>query len=512
MKALWLLLCLLGFTASYSQKQLIQLNLTVGKTYSQYQQIKSVVLQIVNGEQNMSTVEMSAKTNYYIKSAHDSVYNMMVSYEKLVTKTKIGKQETESVSDGSKPDIVSKVFQSFVNKPFPIVMTNTGRVLEIHSDTILTGAVNQIEGLTQEQRETLTENLKQTFGGNALKGSFEMLTVIYPNAQVRINDSWATQTRLQSMTMINLQGDYTLKAVQPDYYQLHGEIKMVSEKQDSSTRIGGMPLYYDLSGKMRTDFLIDKTTGWISKGTIDQSLKGIIKFLDSQQIPGGMDVPASIATEMSIGEKPQEKTSMTAEKVIHRYIEVSGGEKFLNSLKATKAVAEGVFNGDSMVVTILKVVPFKTYMKFETAHDGIIESIYNNGKLILKKNGQVIPITDSSRLEDLQVHSFLLADMAYEKLGYTINLIPSDEDSTYRVQLISPKGMTTIKYFNKKTGYLTKAVFTDGTTSYFSDFQNFGGFMVNRKEVTINKQGSPEETHLTKFVLNPKYDPAIFDF
>jgi hypothetical protein len=512
MKGFFLLLSFFGFVVSYSQKQSIQLNLTVGKTYAHDQKSKSVVLQTVNGKLNQTTVEMSAKTNYYVGSVHDSVYNMMVSYEKLVTKTNTDQGETESVSDGSKQDIVSKVFQAFVNKPFPLVMTKTGRVLEIHSDTILSVAVNQIDGLTEQQKEIITENLKKTIGGNAIKGNFEILTAIYPFTPVGLNDSWATRTQLQSMTMINLEGDYTLKDVQPGHYQLHGEINMISAKQDSATKIGGMPLYFDLSGKMTADLLLDKTTGWISSGTISQSLKGEIKFLDSEQVPGGMDVPASVATEMSLGEKSQGSVSMTAEKVIHRYIEVSGGEKLLNSLKSTQAIAEGVLNGDSVVITILKVVPFKTYMKYETAHNGTIESIYNNRKVIFKKDGKVMPVVDSSGIEDLEVHSFLLADMAYQKLGYKMDLIPSDEDSTYRVQLTSPKGRITIKYFSKKTGYLTKGVFAEGTASYFYDFEKVGGFLVNRREIIINRQGNPEEIRLTKFVLNPKYDPSIFNF
>src|SRR5690242_15361200 len=123
MKAFFLLLTFFCYTALYSQKQSIQLNLTVGKTYSHDQKSKSIVLQTISGKLSKTSVEMSAKTNYYVESVHDSVYNMMVSYENLVTKTNTSQEETISVSDGSKQDIVSKVFQAFVNKPFPVVMT-----------------------------------------------------------------------------------------------------------------------------------------------------------------------------------------------------------------------------------------------------------------------------------------------------------------------------------------------------------------------------------------------------
>lgn len=303
MKGFFMLLYLAVATSTFSQQQTIQLNLTIGNTYSHVQQSKSIIIQTINGQDTPINMELSAKTNYYIKSAHDSVYDMMVSYERLGIKNNGEKGEMEFSSDSSKQDITSRIFQAFVHKPFLVVMTRRGRIIEIHIDSILLAAINQVEGLSQQQKESLTENFKKSFGGEAAIGNFEMFTAIYPSIPVAINSSWPASTKLRSLTLMDLTGNYTLQAINQSSLQLHGEINMVSEKQDSASKVNGIPIYYDLSGQMITDIEIDKASGWITGGTVSQKLKGTIKFLDSPQIPGGLEVPASILTEMALGDK-----------------------------------------------------------------------------------------------------------------------------------------------------------------------------------------------------------------
>lgn len=204
--------------------------------------------------------------------------------------------------------------------------------------------------------------------------------------------------------------------------------------------------------------------------------------------------------------------SMTAQKVIQHFVEVSGGEKFLNSLKATSATAKGVLNKDSFTFFMVKECPNKLYTKFESHALGTLESIYNNGKGMFKMNGETIPINTTTTLERMQINSFALADMAYEQLGFKMKLVPSDEQTAFKLELISPNSQTTYKYYDKKTGYLTKVISPEGAISYFSDYFTTNGFTLSRKQKTINPDGTVEEATLEQFIMNPKFDPSIFNF
>lgn len=204
--------------------------------------------------------------------------------------------------------------------------------------------------------------------------------------------------------------------------------------------------------------------------------------------------------------------STTAQQVIQNFIKASGGEKFLNSIKATTASAKGVFNKDSFSFFMVKECPNKLYTRFESPAFGTLETIYNNGKGIFKKNGEIIPINDPAVLERMHVNAFALADMAYEQLGYNMQVVPSDDEGAIKLEVKSQNGQITYKYYDKRTGYLTKMIFPDGTISYFIEYFTTNGFTLSRKQKTINPDGTLEEVTLDQFTVNPKYDASVFNF
>jgi hypothetical protein len=203
---------------------------------------------------------------------------------------------------------------------------------------------------------------------------------------------------------------------------------------------------------------------------------------------------------------------MTAQKVIQHFIEISGGEKFLNNIKAISASAKGVYNKDSFTYFMVKECPNKLYTRFESATLGTLESFYNNGKGMFKRNEDTITISVATTLDRMQVNSFALADMAYEQLAYKIQLVPSDEQGNFKLELISLNGQTTYKYYDKKTGYLTKVILPEGAISYFSDYFTTNGFTLSRKQKTVNPDGTVEDVTLDQFIINPKFDQSIFNF
>ena len=217
-----------------------------------------------------------------------------------------------------------------------------------------------------------------------------------------------------------------------------------------------------------------------------------------------------LLTQLSISACNED--GMTAEQVIHRFIKVSGDENDLNKLKSTEAKGEGTVNGDTVHVTVIKIFPKKIYERMESKKFGIIETIYSNGRYLIKKDGKTIPAKDSMGVELSAVNSFPLADMAYEKLGYQMRLIPSDETNDYKVQLISPSGNKTIKYYDKDNGYLTKVIYPDNSISYFSNYITTKGFTFSRIETSVGSNNFKGQVVISQIILNPKIDSSMFNF
>jgi hypothetical protein len=257
--------------------------------------------QNVNDQNVTTTIEISAKINFFIKDVRDSVFIMDVSYESLNTKMNNAQINFELSSDNSKQDPVSGVLRAMVNKPFSMVMTKTGRILQMKADSLFSSVLNQME-VPEEQKKMAGEQLKQYFSENAAKGSFEMLSAIYPGTPVKPGDTWPVQTNIQGVGSLSVSGNYMFKDQTGTGNEVRGELNMVSEK-DSTIEMNGMKMSYNLSGTMITDFKLDKKSGWISNGKMTQTLKGTIKIKESAQLPEGMTILMSMDTETELSEK-----------------------------------------------------------------------------------------------------------------------------------------------------------------------------------------------------------------
>lgn len=153
-------------------------------------------------------------------------------------------------------------------------------------------------------------------------------------------------------------------------------------------------------------------------------------------------------------------------------------------------------------------------MKLTIKEKGSTEIIYNDGRAIVRANGASTSITDSIMLDEMKANAFVIKEMAYETLGYTMKLLPPGalEGDVYKVELVSPIGNKTYKYYDKTTGYLTKSIQADGSTSFFTEYHTTNGFTTSRKEKDISATGTISEVYIQAFLMNPAFDPSLFDF
>lgn len=209
----------------------------------------------------------------------------------------------------------------------------------------------------------------------------------------------------------------------------------------------------------------------------------------------------------------QGQENITAETVVNNFIKLSLNNLSPDQLKVTGAKAVGIHDRDSVDIYVLKMPPDKLYMKLTAKNKDSFEIIYNTGKAIYRAKGQVTAITDSIMLEQMAANSFTLADMAYEILDYAMTLVPAEpiEGDVYKVELVSRSGTKTIKYYDKKTGYLTKVIHPDGSISFFTDYFTTDGFTTSRKEKDISKTGLVSEVYIKQFFVNPPVDASIFN-
>jgi hypothetical protein len=147
---------------------------------------------------------------------------------------------------------------------------------------MINGFLDSVTMIPKFQRVQMVERLKEKFGNNALKGSIEMITAIFPNKSVKLNDKWANQIKLDGEMKVVLNNTFTLKKYNKRHALIEVESVTVNEGENASMDYNETPINNYLTGNMKSLIKIDSKTGWIISSIIEQKFYGNIPITDPE--------------------------------------------------------------------------------------------------------------------------------------------------------------------------------------------------------------------------------------
>ncbi len=300
-KVICLVALILVTLLSHAQQTELKLTLEKGKTYKQVTQSVATIVQEVGGQKMTITAGISGVMTFLVTGVSSSGYDMEVRYESLTMSMELpqGKMEFSSENE-SGSDIFSAILREVINKPFTLTMTTSGKITRVGDvDKLWDGAINQFSQLPQAQRDQIKAQLMNSYGENALKGNIEMVTAVYPERPVRPGEKWTVNTDLKTGMSAKLDSEYEFQKVTADHIFMKGRSKIQTDKE-ASVQSNGMAMTYNLSGIMITEIKANRKTGWIEEAKISQEISGDAQIQDNPQVPGGMSIPMTMTTQMTI--------------------------------------------------------------------------------------------------------------------------------------------------------------------------------------------------------------------
>ncbi len=292
-------------TFGFSQKENLEFKLTKGQIYNQNMNCNMTVSQKVN-DQNID-IDMSIKGNitYNVTDIKDNNFHIDVQYNSLSMTMDMpnGPIEFSSAKKGD-DDVMSNVFKALTKKPFVIVMSKAGKVIEVKNiDKAFDEILDSFSQLNRQQKKQIKDQLAQSFGEKSFKNNLEMSSAIFPDHFVSLGEKWVISSKLESGMSADIETTYELAEVNETSYLITGIsiIKSISntEYQLSSN---GMEMKYDLKGDMTSRIKIHKNSGWTIESTIEQNIEGITFIKPSEQMPEGMKIPMKMKNEMTLSE------------------------------------------------------------------------------------------------------------------------------------------------------------------------------------------------------------------
>ncbi|MBB6612866.1 hypothetical protein H7F15_17625 [Pontibacter sp. Tf4] len=289
----------------FAQKAGLSLNLQKDQVYKQVTTSKGTIVQDFNGQKLNMVMIMAGTMSYRVKSVSPAGYNMEVSFDNLSMAMQVPQGNVEFNSEKNDPnDIFSTVLNAMKNKPFRVVMSKSGKVTEIDGvDAMWGSTIDQFSQLSDAQKAQIKAQIMKSYGEEAMKGSIETATAIYPEKPVNKGDKWTVSTKLEAGMSANLNTEFQYAENTADHALLRGTSTIATADKDAYIETNGIPMKYDITGSQVSEIKVDKKTGWILEAKINQNMKGDAHIKDNPQLPGGMTIPMTIESETTISGK-----------------------------------------------------------------------------------------------------------------------------------------------------------------------------------------------------------------
>lgn len=233
--------------------------------------------------QNQKTTNKQDTTTDFIVTVDnvDSEGNFTMNYKydsiKFESDSNGSKQTFDSSSSDS-TDSSTSMYKSVIGKGFTTKMTKFGEVTEVSGvDELLDSMIQTMDFGEDENKETniedAKENLKTSFGDEALKSIIQQSTKVFPSDNIKVGDSWDIDTSVSSIVEIDTKTTYTLDKVEK-------KIAYISVKSEYSTDASkpsdymGMEMTTDISGSMTGTITVDTRNCILSNGDMTQNMSG----------------------------------------------------------------------------------------------------------------------------------------------------------------------------------------------------------------------------------------------
>ncbi|TFF40714.1 DUF6263 family protein [Mucilaginibacter psychrotolerans] len=295
-KSLTLLMLFISIN-SYAQTARLELNLKKDSTYNITINADMDIDQLINGLHQIVKTTISGTTAHKVIAIKDTLYEMEVIYKKLGMHMEFGGKVIEFSSDLKSEDLISKFVRSMINKPFGIVMSRRGKIVEVKNiDSLFAGVIKDFPPISDAQVAQVIAQMKQSFGEKSIKGNLQETFVIFPKVPLAVKGNWTTVNATEAAAIsLTTKTTYTLNAIADKYYDVSGTAVITSDKVPAFKKSGVYLIrLMQPSGRYTARMKIDKTTGWVTESQITKDISATAQIKKTEAGPIELSYPMKI--------------------------------------------------------------------------------------------------------------------------------------------------------------------------------------------------------------------------
>ena len=183
---------------------------------------------------------------------------------------------------------------------FQLTMSPYGEILELHKlDEIIEDAFGLDDS---EENEMLRNSVLESFGSTAVRNLASIILKIYARDYPAKNEI-QTQIYLNAKPAI-IRNKFYYQPTDEQDLRVQG-IGVIPEQEDSFP-LEEMLLKTTLKGSQTFDYLVNGSSGWITRGMSKQKIHTLSEIEGGENLPRGLKIPALTSTEYKFRGKKAE--------------------------------------------------------------------------------------------------------------------------------------------------------------------------------------------------------------
>lgn len=222
--------------------------------------------------------------------------------------------------------------------------------------------------------------------------------------------------------------------------------------------------------------------------------------------------------------------AQTADEILAKYLETTGGVQNWKALKTMKATGKMSMQGMDLDFNMTSKVPNKVHMVIKVQGQEIVQAYDGTDAWMLNplmggKEPVKLPEEQAKEMTDQEVEDEFID---YKKKGHEVKLLGKEEvdgTSCYKIELIKNKNndkedVTEIHYFDAENfvPIMTKSYARSGPSkgqeaqTYLSDYQEVNGLMIPFSMETKSNGQTVQKMTFQKITINENVEDTLFAF
>ncbi|MEM0939320.1 MAG: insulinase family protein [Bacteroidota bacterium] len=210
---------------------------------------------------------------------------------------------------------------------------------------------------------------------------------------------------------------------------------------------------------------------------------------------------------------------LTAQSVFQKYIDVIGGKEKIEAIKSIKMKMQSSVMGQTMDMEQSKLAPNLSLTEVKMGGNIMQKIVFDGEKGKMSGMQGTQEITGDQAL-DMAISSAIVEELAYLNNGIEAKLSSVEQidgKDIYGVEVTSPSGKTSIRYYDSDSGLLIKASNTLETpqgamtvTGEFGDYQEFEGVLFPTKMTQPLNPQMKMDISVSEILINTEISADIF--